>query len=144
MSHFLTFTVHELPCGKDRPRFSMRGGYPCVYTSEKTRRFETIFSDVAHGAMMRAGHVPTYDAVRIRMAAYFPVPQSYSKKKHGECVSGVIKPLMKPDIDNVVKAALDAMNDVVYDDDKQVFELIVSKRYTDRGEGYIEVEVEVE
>ena len=144
MSHFLSFTVHELPCGKDRPRFSMSGGYPHVYTSEKTRRFETIFSDVAHGAMMRAGLVPTYDAVRLHIVAYFPVPQSYSKKKRGECISGVIKPMMKPDIDNVIKAALDAMNDVVYDDDKQVFELVVSKRYTESCEGYIEVEVEVE
>ena len=52
--------------------------------------------------------------------------------------------MMKPDIDNVIKAALDAMNDVVYDDDKQVFELVVSKRYTESCEGYIEVEVEVE
>ena len=144
MTHFLSFTAHVSPCGKDRPRFSLGSGFPRVYTSEKTRRFETIFSDVAHGAMMRAGLVPTYDAVRLRIVAYFPVPQSYSKKKHNECVSGVIKPMMKPDIDNVVKAALDAMNDVVYDDDKQVFELVVSKRYTDRGEGYIEVEVEVE
>ncbi len=93
---------------------------------------------------MRAGHMPTYDAVRLRIVAYFPVPQSYSKKKRGECIAGVIKPTMKPDIDNVIKAALDAMNGVVFDDDKQVIELLVAKRYTERGEGYIEVEVEVE
>ena len=144
MSHFLSFTAHVSPCGKDRPRFSFKSGFPRVYTSEKTRRFETIFSDVAHGAMMRAGHMPTYDAVRLRIVAYFPVPKSYSKKKRGHCIEGVIKPTIKPDIDNVVKAALDAMNGVVYDDDKQVFELVITKRYTDRGEGYIEVEVQVE
>lgn len=144
MTHFLSFTAHVSPCGKDRPRFSMGSGFPRVYTSEKTRRFETIFSDVAHGAMMRAGHMPTYDAVRLRIVAYFPVPQSYSKKKRGECIAGLIKPMMKPDIDNVVKAALDAMNGVVYDDDKQVFELLVTKRYTECCEGYIDVEVEIE
>lgn len=144
MTHFLSFTAHVSPCGKDRPRFSLRSGFPRVYTSVKTRRFETIFSDVAHGAMMRAGLMPTYDAVRIHIVVYFPVPQSYSKKKRGECIASLIKPMMKPDIDNVVKAVLDAMNGVVYDDDKQVFELFVSKRYTDRGEGYVEVEVEVE
>ena len=144
MSHFLSFTVHELPCGKDRPRFSMSGGYPRVYTPEKTRHFEMRFSDCAHGAMMRAGLIPTYDAIRLRLIAYFPVPHSYSKKKRGECIAGLIKPTVKPDIDNVVKAALDAMNGVVYDDDKQVFEVIVSKRYTERDEGFFEVEVEVE
>lgn len=144
MTHFLSFTAHVSPCGKDRPRFSMGSGFPRVYTSGKTRRFETIFSDVAHGAMMRAGLVPTYDAVRLRIVAYFPIPQSYSKKKRGECIAGLIKPMMKPDIDNVVKVVLDAMNGVVYDDDKQVFELVVAKRYTECCEGYIEVEVEIE
>ena len=94
--------------------------------------------------MMRAGLIPTYDAIRLRLIAYFPVPHSYSKKKRGECIAGLIKPTVKPDIDNVVKAALDAMNGVVYDDDKQVFEVIVSKRYTERDEGFFEVEVEVE
>ena len=93
---------------------------------------------------MRAGFVPTYDAIRLRLIAYFPVPNSYSKKKRGECIAGLIKPTAKPDIDNVVKAALDAMNGVVYADDKQVFEVIVSKRYSDHPQGYIEVEIEVE
>ena len=93
---------------------------------------------------MRAGLVPTYDAIRLRLIAYFPVPKSYSKKMRSECVTGLIKPTVKPDIDNVVKAALDAMNGVVYADDKQVFEVIVSKRYTERDEGYFDVEVEVE
>lgn len=144
MSHFLSFTALVPPYGKGRPRFSMGSGYPRAYTPEKTRRFEMHFSDIAHGAMMRAGLVPTYDAIRLRITAYFPIPKSYSKKKHDECVAGVIKPTVKPDIDNVVKAALDAMNGVVYDDDKQVFEVIVTKRYTDRIDGYFEVEVEVE
>ena len=93
---------------------------------------------------MRAGLVPTYDAIRLRLIAYFPVPKSYSKKKRNECVTGLVKPTVKPDIDNVVKAALDAMNGVVYADDKQVFEVTVTKQYTERGDGFFEVEVEVE
>lgn len=144
MSHFLTFTAPVSPYGKGRPRFSMGSGYPRAYTPAKTRQFETIFSDFAHAAMMRAGLVPSYDAIRLRLSAYFPVPKSYSKKKRNECVAGLIKPTVKPDIDNVVKAALDAMNGVVYADDKQVFEVTVTKQYTDRGEGFFEVEVEVE
>ena len=93
---------------------------------------------------MRAGLVPTYDAISLRLIAYFPVPNSYSKKMRGECVAGLIKPTVKPDIDNVVKAALDAMNGVVYADDKQVFELSITKQYTERSEGYFEVVVCVE
>lgn len=88
--------------------------------------------------------MPAYDAVRLSIVVYFPVPQSYSKKKRGECIAGLIKPTVKPDIDNVLKAVLDAMNGVVYADDKQVFEVTVTKQYTERGEGFFEVEVEVE
>ena len=37
---------------------------------------------------------------------------------------------MKPDLDNVLKAVLDAMNDVVYVDDSQVVNMVAHKRYS--------------
>ena len=144
MSHFLSFYAPVTPYGKGRPRFCQMRGYVATYTPERTRKFETIFSDFAHGAMRNADLMPTYDAVRVRLIAHFPVPQSYSKKKRAQCLAGEIHPTAKPDIDNVLKAALDAMNGVVYADDKQVFEVIIQKAYTDREEGYYDVEIEVE
>lgn len=46
------------------------------------------------------------------------------------------------DVDNLAKAVLDAMNDVVYVDDSQVQSLTVSKRIVPQGERpYIEVAV---
>ena len=38
-------------------------------------------------------------------------------------------PKVKPDLDNVVKAVLDALNGVVYRDDAQVVNLVATKRY---------------
>jgi Holliday junction resolvase RusA-like endonuclease len=38
-------------------------------------------------------------------------------------------PNVKPDLDNVVKAVLDALNGVVYLDDAQVVNLVATKRY---------------
>lgn len=38
----------------------------------------------------------------------------------------------KPDIDNVVKAVLDALNGVAYRDDTQVIELHVRKSYSEK------------
>ena len=74
MSHFLTFTASVSPYGKGRPRFSMGSGFPRAYTPEKTRHFEMRFSDCAHGAMMRAGLIPTYDAIRLRHGRVVQVP----------------------------------------------------------------------
>ena len=144
MSHLITFKVHGTPVGKGRPRFSTRGGYVRSYTPERTRDWECHVSDVAHGAMLNAGAVPTYDAVRVIVDAYYPVPASYSKKKREACISGEVKPMTKPDIDNVVKALLDAMNKVVFVDDKQVVNVQATKHYTDQDEGFVVVEVGVE
>lgn len=144
MSHFLSFYAPVTPYGKGRARFHFANGSVRVYTPAKTRKFETIFSDFAHGAMMNANLMPTYDAVRVRLIAHFPVPKSYTKKKRAQCLAGLIHPTAKPDIDNVLKSALDALNGVVFADDKQVFEVIIKKAYTDRDEGYYDVEIEVE
>ena len=38
------------------------------------------------------------------------------------------------DIDNLAKVALDAMNEIVYDDDKQVFHLVLYKLRDNDGE----------
>ena len=58
-----------------------------------------------------------------------PIPQSYSKKRTEACLSGSEKPIKKPDIDNIAKCFLDAMNGVVYHDDSQVLTLHITKVY---------------
>jgi Holliday junction resolvase RusA-like endonuclease len=48
------------------------------------------------------------------------------------------------DVDNFAKAVLDAMNDRLWEDDKQIEELTISKRWMDEPgvEGYFEVTIE--
>lgn len=53
-------------------------------------------------------------------------------------------PLKKPDVDNVAKIILDALNGIAYRDDKQVVTLIVKKSYAgESGVGVTISEVEV-
>ena len=49
--------------------------------------------------------------------------------------------MKKPDADNVAKIVLDSLNKIAYEDDKQVVELTVIKRWTFDNER-IEFEVE--
>ena len=52
-------------------------------------------------------------------------------------------PLKKPDVDNVAKIILDALNGIAYRDDKQVVELYVKKSYAgESGVGVTISEVE--
>ncbi len=141
MNHLISFTVHGDPVGKGRPRITTRGGFVRTYTPDATRDYECLVADLAHREMMIHGLMPTYDAVRVEIDAHFAIPKSYSKKKHQQAIRDEIKPMVKPDIDNIAKAILDAMNKTIYIDDKQVVELDVRKFYTDEKEGFVRISV---
>jgi Holliday junction resolvase RusA-like endonuclease len=57
------------------------------------------------------------------------VPKSYSKKRTEACLSGLERPIKKPDWDNVAKSICDAINGIVYIDDTQIVDAHVTKVY---------------
>ena len=62
---------------------------------------------------------------------YVEIPQSKSKKQKEKMITGEIKPIVKPDVDNVAKSILDALNGIIYLDDKQIIELNIEKIYAE-------------
>lgn len=44
---------------------------------------------------------------------------------------GLIRPTKKPDIDNITKAILDALNKVAYKDDSAIVRFSIEKYYSD-------------
>ena len=62
---------------------------------------------------------------------FMPIPTSWSKKKQAQAQHGEILPITKPDVDNVMKAIMDACEGVVYHRDSQVVRKVVSKVYSD-------------
>ena len=79
-------------------------------------------------------------AVKIEMVVQ--IPQSKSKREKALMLSGEIKPTIKPDVDNAVKAILDALNGVAFPDDKAVTTLFVKKRYGATPGVLVEIEEE--
>ena len=127
MTFELIYSVEGDPVGKQRPRFS-RGR---TYTPKKTVDYERLIAAKALSAMAPA--IPVETPVAIFIWINHAIPASYSKKRKEACLNGLEFP-KKPDIDNVAKLYLDAMNGIVYKDDVQVVKLRVSKRYnTDSG-----------
>lgn len=84
--------------------------------------------------------IPADCYVSVSVSAFFPIPKSYSKAKRQACIDRELRPDKKPDIDNILKSVLDAMNRVAYEDDKQVVELIGRKYYTE-SDGYLWVSI---
>ena len=127
MTFMLTYQVEGNPVGKGRPRFARRGNFVSTYSPTKTRDYESVIKDAAQKAMGSNELLETPVTVAIYITV--PIPQSYSKKRTEACLNGSERPIKKPDIDNIAKCFLDAMNQVVYLDDTQVLTLHVTKVY---------------
>ena len=80
--------------------------------------------------MQDLGHEPATGKCSVHVLAQFEIPKSWPKKRREAAVRGEVAP-GKPDIDNVVKIALDAINGVVFEDDAQVNRINATKRYGD-------------
>lgn len=63
---------------------------------------------------------------------YRTIPKSFSKKKASAAEAGEIRPTSKPDADNYLKGVKDALKGVIWRDDSQVVEVLVTKRYSAR------------
>lgn len=129
----INFLIPGEPRGKGRPRFTRTGH---AYTPPRTRKYETEIRNAAREAM--GLEPPTKKFCRVEIDAYFAIPKTYNKKQHEQAENCELFPT-RIDIDNIVKAVLDGMNNVVYCDDKQIIEIVAAKRF---GE-YSCVEVKV-
>ena len=56
-------------------------------------------------------------------------------------MSHEILPTSKPDVDNVIKGIFDAMNEIVWKDDKQAVDVSIRKRYSETARATVEVRV---
>lgn len=129
----IEFSVEMKPTGKARPRVGRFG----MYTPKKTHDAESV---IARAAKSRMGSLqPSSENVTMMVSVTFPIPKSYRGLKRELAESGQLLPGKKPDIDNMVKLAADAMNGIVYVDDAQVCRLVAEKKYGQRAEMWIRV-----
>lgn len=84
--------------------------------------------------------IPDGSYVTVAVDAYFKIPKSYTKGKRLACEHNINRPDKKPDIDNVLKVVLDALNGVAYEDDKQVVEVRCRKWYSN-STGFLKISV---
>lgn len=120
----LTLTLNSAPVGKERPRIRKNG---FVYTPRKTQEYEKA---IKWAFISKYGDFkPIESPIEISIKGYYPITKSWSKKKKEEALRQNFIP-GKPDVDNMAKIVLDALNGVVYKDDVLVKNLNVQKEFS--------------
>ena len=125
------------PIAQPRAKVSTKNGFARAYT-ERDHPIHA-YKQAIRLAYVNAGGEALEGPVEIRVACWFKRPTSHSKKRreHRE------PKISKPDLDNLAKAILDALNEIAYNDDGQVCRLTVEKWYIGGLYDSIGTEIEV-
>ena len=122
--------------GKGRPRINT---YTCrAYTPNKTKEYEELAKQ--YFILKYPRHIPIEGRVKVSIIAYFKIPKGTNKKNEELMLNGIISPTKKPDIDNIEKIVLDAMNSLAFKDDNQITKLEIEKVYSEEEKVYVKIE----
>lgn len=103
--------------GKGRVRFVKQTGR--TYTPDRTAQ---AMYDIRSAYLAAGGTLAPKDAeVAVHITTVRPLPKSRPKRIESE------PDIYKPDVDNIAKLVLDALNGCAWHDDTQVTELVVGK-----------------
>lgn len=133
------FVVAGEPKGKGRPRFRSCGKFVQTYTDKDTVSYENLVR-LSYRAQYSGMAFKEDDMIKCKIAAYYSIPKSVSKKKREQMLNGIIRPIKKPDLDNLQKSLFDGLNSVAFHDDAQIVSIVCDKFYGE--EPRVEIELE--
>jgi len=120
----IQFKAPIKPKAKARPRV---GKYGAVFTPKETRDYEKTIGQYCKIAM--GGKPMLQGAINIFCKFEFKVPVSFNKTKTADALANRLKPVGRPDLDNLIKAITDGCNHIAYHDDSQIVEIEGHKAY---------------
>jgi len=129
----VTFTVPGDPVPQPRPRVSTAGGFARAYVPKghAIHGYRQAVALAARAAGLRDEARP----VSVVIDAVFGRPKSHMNKSG---VKATAPSLPRPDVDNLGKAVLDALQDV-FGDDTMVRRLVVEKSWGTEGRTTVRV-----
>jgi Holliday junction resolvase RusA-like endonuclease len=115
----VSFCVYGKVRGQGRPRFTgkkRRKGKKTAYEKPEDTAYKKA---IAKAYRERANGAIFHGEVSISIYVFRKMPIAYKGNAESD--------IYRPDVDNIAKAVMDALNGVAYDDDKQVTRLYVTK-----------------
>lgn len=126
----LQFTIDGQPKGKPRHRYARQGDRITSYADAAGKAEEQRIKAIAFVAQQQLAEPWALDGqYSIEVTAYYPIPASRPKAWQDMAKAAQIRPIVKPDGDNILKLVCDALNGICWRDDAQAVIQIVSKHY---------------
>ena len=122
----ISLTIPGEPRAKQRPKWFKHG----TYTPEKTVSYETYVKELF--SIKYPEFMPKEEALALHIWAGLLMPKSASKKKLGMMKLGILEPSKKPDVDNILKTVMDALEKLAYNNDSQICHVVIDKEYSER------------
>ena len=128
----LSYTIYLLPKATPRPRLG-KGGVFYVKGSKNNKKIMEKFLNEQDINLITT-------SVKFNCRTYYPIPKTMAPMEKILAELGFIRPLSKPDWDNVAKAYCDMIIGFLIYDDSQIIEGSSSKYYSSKPR--IEIELE--
>lgn len=122
--------------GAARPRFrvinSKKTGKRFVhtYTIKQDRALKENISDFVRSNLDDDFKPFNGIPLAVKIETFNKIPKNFSKAKIYLAELKLLRPGKKPDIDNIVKLPFDALNGVLWEDDRYIVDLIARKWYS--------------
>ena len=132
----ISFTVPGDPIAQPRHKVSTRGGFAKAYIPKDhpIHAYKEAVRLAAKIAM--AGLTPVEGPVSLRVCFCIARPKSHSKARRADH-----NHTQKPDLDNLCKALLDALNGICWADDSQVCQIRASKAWRTEGQTIVVIDL---
>lgn len=131
------FTIYLLPKATPRPRSTSNGSFFYVKGAKDNKTFFRKEVD-----KMDLPFITT--PCRFKCISYLPIPKSMKPVDQLLAEYGFIRPISKPDFDNLAKTYADMITDVILSDDSLVVDGYSSKYYSWKPRIEITIEYMVE
>jgi Holliday junction resolvase RusA-like endonuclease len=129
----LSFDIDAEPVPYARMRATWKT--KTLYSPKRQQDYKKAVATLATVQMKKFGWQPTSLPIELHITCHYVKPKSWSAKKRNspQFKTG------KPDIDNLAKIIMDALNGVVWHDDAQIIFLTVSKDYSLKSVTYVRI-----
>jgi Holliday junction resolvase RusA-like endonuclease len=126
----LIFEIDTIPKPQKQTKFSYKGAY------DPSKEYK---NSIQWQMKPYAPKNPILGPVRVHLTFLLPIPIGTSKIKKRQMINGICVPWKRPDLDNLAYTVTNAMQNVIYEDDSQIIDLVLSKRYAEMPKIIIKV-----